>query len=488
MIKKYTIYAMLMSLLSISEVMSLGDKWFSAYALKLPVTTSLSFLVKSPGESTYLISHQSDAFRPPASTLKMLTALATRLTYNENHVFTTNLEVLGLNAVLRFSGDPSLQEEDLFALLIAYKKKFGSKIRGDLLLDASIFNGHIWAEGITWENLSACYSAPSSGLTLNDNCVFARLNSHLSVGAVAKVELPSSQSMIVSSDAKIVTKEDEGRLSCSLDASFAPLNHYVVSGCVAQTSRPLSLRFSVQDPEAYTKARITGLLKKANITLVGKIKVQKVKAGKWVAAHDSQPIKALLADMLLESNNLTADHFFKLLGAQYFAQPGNFQNGEKAVKAILKERAGIDLSSAYLADGSGLSRNSRLSAKQMMQVLEYLYTHDSQLNLVSMLPVSGLSGTLQYRDSVKGDALAGRIRAKTGMIYSTHNMAGIIETKAGKPLLFVQMVTDYLPDNEREKPFERKETRINSFEKAVYTDLIQGHLSLSQLVKPLSAG
>lgn len=462
----------------------MNETLFSSYVMRLPSNANVSFLVKAPKQPSNLISYHADLLMPPASTLKVVTALAMRLTFTESYTLTTKLEVMGNHVILRFAGDPYLNDDHIAKLLMAYKKQYGAKIKGDLLLDASILDGPQWAQGITWENLSACYSAPSTALTLNQNCVWGRLNSHVPVGKVAKVHLATGQPMTAASTAKVVTEEEYHKMACSLDASLGHQNHYDISGCMVQTEKPISLRFAVQAPESYAKKRLAGLLKDANIKLAGTVKVQKVKPGKVIASHDSPPLREMLKDMLEESNNLTSDLFFKLMGRRYFNQAGNFANGAKAVKAILKERANIDLSSAALADGSGLSRNNRIEARQIMQILEYIYLHDDQLNLISMLPVSGQTGSLQYRPSVADSTLSGRVKAKTGYIYATHNLVGFLETQSGKPLMFVQMVTDYMPADERKDNLSRKDMRINDFEQAIYTDLVKERVSLKQFIKP----
>jgi D-alanyl-D-alanine carboxypeptidase/D-alanyl-D-alanine-endopeptidase (penicillin-binding protein 4) len=56
------------------------------------------------------------------------------------------------------------------------------------------------------------------------------------------------------------------------------------------------------------------------------------------------------------------------------------------------------------------------------------------------------------------------VRGKTGTLYGTYNIAGIMSTAAGKPLLFVQMVTNYHhPDYHRH---EKRE--IRAFERQFY--------------------
>ena len=174
--------------------------------------------------------------------------------------------------------------------------------------------------------------------------------------------------------------------------------------------------------------------------------------------------------MLITSDNLIADTLFKTLGRSFFHQSGRFSNGAAAVKQILWSRAGIDLNTAQLADGSGLSRNNRLTLEQLRQVLNYFYHTNQQLSLLSKLPLSGEQGTLKYRPSMRDKSLNSRILAKSGSLYGTHNMAGFVLDKEQQPkLLFIQLVSDYfIPETEK----TTVERPIVDFERSLYRYLI----------------
>ena len=125
-----------------------------------------------------------------------------------------------------------------------------------------------------------------------------------------------------------------------------------------------------------------------------------------------------------------------------------------------------------MVDGSGLSRNNRLTANDLMKVVTYIYRHP-QLGLMNDLPVSGKSGTLQYRRSLRDVPLKGKIIAKSGSLFGTYNLAGVIKTHNGKPLLFVQLVTNYYPHmHDGEKAVL---SPIYQFEKQLYTSLYKSY-------------
>jgi D-alanyl-D-alanine carboxypeptidase/D-alanyl-D-alanine-endopeptidase (penicillin-binding protein 4) len=119
-----------------------------------------------------------------------------------------------------------------------------------------------------------------------------------------------------------------------------------------------------------------------------------------------------------------------------------------------------------MVDGSGLSRNNRIKASSLMQVITYIYNTPS-LGLLKDMPVSGESGTLLYRQSIRQAPLKGNIVAKSGSLYGSYNLAGMIKVQSGKTLLFIQLVNNYFPpDNSiNDKPITPP---ITEFEKALY--------------------
>ena len=89
--------------------------------------------------------------------LKVVTALAAKLELADDFKFETRLEQFGNNWVVRFSGDPTLQTDDLKALFTTAHSKGLKRIKGDIWLDNSAFTGYDRAVGWPWDILGVCY-------------------------------------------------------------------------------------------------------------------------------------------------------------------------------------------------------------------------------------------------------------------------------------------------------------------------------------------
>lgn len=420
------------------------------------------------GEAIY--SERSELFQQPASLQKLVTGLAAKLYLPTDFRFATTLETKQDDVILRFSGDPSFTRSHL-RVLIDRLKAHSSTINGNLYLNGAVFDHFERAIGVPWDIMGVCYSAPSSSLSMNGNCVYGKLEA---AGEPPIKAVKASASDLVTMDAgSIILREgvNSQNIDCELKLSANDNNQYSVGGCVETHRLPVSFHLAVQSPTELMIKVLYEELKRAGITLNGAIIRNDMIKGDEIARHQSGPLSQLIDDMVKKSDNLIADNLLKTLGNQYFNQPGSFENGAAAIKAILKEKAAVDLSKAVIVDGSGLSRNNKMSAKQLMQVVQYIF-RNPQAGMADTLPVSGVSGTLQWRPSLVNAPLKGQVTAKTGSLYGVYNLAGRIKTRSGKSLLFVQIISNYHPAS-KNRNVARKPIRV--FERSLYESLYNDH-------------
>ncbi len=101
---------------------------------------------------------------------------------------------------------------------------------------------------------------------------------------------------------------------------------------------------------------------------------------------------------------------------------------EKTFRELL-ESYNISSQNLIVKDGSGLSRENRLSAFQVAQLLLVIARDPKFAPLVDGLPVGGISGTLTERFIDTAPSAVGLVRAKTGTLNGTTNLAGYIESE-----------------------------------------------------------
>jgi serine-type D-Ala-D-Ala carboxypeptidase/endopeptidase (penicillin-binding protein 4) len=153
-----------------------------------------------------------------------------------------------------------------------------------------------------------------------------------------------------------------------------------------------------------------------------------------LATVESAPIARIVEQALSMSDNMLAEALARHVAIARKLPP-TFEGGAEAVTKTLAD-AGIDVTGVALSDGSGLSRDDRVPAGVLTELVAG--AADGSLQdasaLLSGLPVAGYDGTLFDR----GDAGAapGTVRAKTGTLLSVHALAGTVVTADGRLLAF----------------------------------------------------
>ncbi|TSJ89445.1 serine-type D-Ala-D-Ala carboxypeptidase [Gilliamella apicola] len=450
------------------------------YISSLPKGSDLSILVQTvEGSPKTLAKYKSDQFKQPASTQKVITALAAQLELGSDFRFVTGMYANGsvsnkqLNGdlIIKLSGDPTFSRDRLKNMISALRQKGVEKVSGNVILDTSIFASHDKAEGWSWNNLTACYNAPASAATIDDNCFYATITPG-KVGSRASVSVSSNIPVMVSGDVRTISgsSKDADDKYCELDVN-ADKNHYYLSGCIASNADKIPLKFAIVEPIEYFLNVLKNELKQQKVTYGGRVFERKQKLTDsltLLTSSQSAPLSELLTVMLKKSNNLYADTIFRTLGAHYYNTSGTWRNGGDAVKQILRKKASIDLENLVIADGSGLSRLNLVSANKLMEILQYISAHNNQLAIIEKLPIAGIDGTLQNRRSFSQAPFKEAVRAKTGYIQGSYNLAGFIQKSDGRYVAFVQLLSGYQADSKGEP----KNGAIMRFESEFYKNFI----------------
>jgi D-alanyl-D-alanine carboxypeptidase/D-alanyl-D-alanine-endopeptidase (penicillin-binding protein 4) len=167
-----------------------------------------------------------------------------------------------------------------------------------------------------------------------------------------------------------------------------------------------------------------------------------------VASVASAPLGQIVERTLEVSDNQAAEVLARHVG-QAVRQEGSFEAGTASVLAVLR-RLGVPVAGSRLYDGSGLSRSNRLSEGTLAGVLGLAERadHPALRQVLTGLPVSGFTGSLQYRFD-KGPADArGRVRAKTGTLTGVHGLAGVVDDVSNGRMAFVVVADKVRPRKE----------------------------------------
>jgi D-alanyl-D-alanine carboxypeptidase/D-alanyl-D-alanine-endopeptidase (penicillin-binding protein 4) len=121
------------------------------------------------------------------------------------------------------------------------------------------------------------------------------------------------------------------------------------------------------------------------------------------------------------------------LGAERQGAPGTVEKGIAAIHDWLGQR-GLEFAELVFENGSGLSREERISARHLGAVLLAAWQSPYMPEFLASLPILSVDGTLKRR---AGGGLAGRAHLKTGSINNVRAQAGIVLDERGRRLVVV---------------------------------------------------
>ncbi|VFS60629.1 D-alanyl-D-alanine carboxypeptidase dacB precursor [Kluyvera cryocrescens] len=234
------------------------------YINQLPAGANLALLVQKVGAPAPLIDYHGQQMALPASTQKVLTALAALLQLGPDFRFTTTLETKGSvddgtlkgDLIARFGGDPTLKRQDIRNMVATLKKSGVQKIEGNILIDTSIFASHDKAPGWPWNDMTQCFSAPPAAAIIDRNCFSISLYSAQKANDMAFIRIASYYPVTMFSQVRTLAKGSPDAQYCELDVVPGDLNRFTLTGCLPQRAEPLPLAFAIQDGASYAGAII----------------------------------------------------------------------------------------------------------------------------------------------------------------------------------------------------------------------------------------
>ena len=161
----------------------------------------------------------------------------------------------------------------------------------------------------------------------------------------------------------------------------------------------------------------------------------------------SAPLAEIVRDINKYSNNVMAQQVYLTLGrvltppapvagvADAVTAPGTFEASHKVVQRWWTERLGAD-DMPVLENGSGLSRNERITANAMGRLLQAAYVSPLMPELMGSLPINGVDGT-RSRARTRANGYA---HLKTGSLNEVVAVAGYVHGAAGKRYVLVATV------------------------------------------------
>lgn len=450
-------------------------------------------LVVSLDAGDTLFAHRADVPLAPASNMKLFTTAAALHYLGPDYRYTTFLtgmgpvrdSVLEGDLYLYGTGDPTLSARFFDSKTAVWEALADSllalgvtRIAGDLVGDASYFEGPSVGEGWDTTYITHTYAAPSSALSYNDNVVTLRVTAG-EVGGPPEVLLVPGGTVQLRNDARTVDS-GRGQIRVERRSYDGPL---VLTGTIRRGAGAQWRAVPVPDPAAFAISVFEEVLRDRGVTVEGGLRVvqgasaspvtgQQVFAPvseedtviQVLAVHRSPPLLEILEVINQRSHNLYADAVLRTVG-RVASGHGSMAAGEAAVLALIESSDG-DSGTLRMDDGSGLSRLNRASARALVELLAFMAESPHDQTFRETLPEAATSRGLRRMQQT--DA-AGNLRAKTGTIERVSALSGYVRAKNGELIAFSILSND-VPSTYRAKRVEdRIGARLASFDRPIPT-------------------
>jgi D-alanyl-D-alanine carboxypeptidase/D-alanyl-D-alanine-endopeptidase (penicillin-binding protein 4) len=148
--------------------------------------------------------------------------------------------------------------------------------------------------------------------------------------------------------------------------------------------------------------------------------------GVEIFTSTSPTLQKIIDWLLTWSDNLLAERVARLASVA----AGNSLDDAGVAKTFATLLSGLGISTSHLVvkDASGLSKQNRVTARQISQLLFTIHHDPKFAPIVGGLPIGGVTGTLQNRFVDTAPEAVGLVRAKTGTLNGTTNLAGYVES------------------------------------------------------------
>ena len=408
---------------------------------KVPVEALHVVVMEANGsqKTSALLSHQATTSINPASLSKLATTVAALDLLGPTFVWRTPLYIDGPvrdgvlqgNVYIRGSGDPRLVVERVWLLMRRLQGLGIQKIQGDIVLDRSAFDlPERNPASFDGEPLRPYNAAPDALLVNFKSLVFQFVPDR--AANVVRIHIEPPLAGVQFPTTVPLSNADCSDYRSSLRADWADPLRIRFAGSFPATCGEKIWPVAYAVPQQFAARAIAGMWQQVGGQLVGQVRDGVVPANlQPVFSVESPALSEVIRDINKFSNNVMAQQLFLTLSLQARGT-GTWDTSREAMQAWWRDRIGGEV--PVFDNGSGLSREERISALGLARLLQFVWGSPTMSELMSSLPVSGLDGTLKRS---KSQSVA---HLKTGSLRDVAGIAGYVDAANGKRLILVAVL------------------------------------------------
>ncbi|UCC21857.1 MAG: D-alanyl-D-alanine carboxypeptidase/D-alanyl-D-alanine-endopeptidase [Planctomycetota bacterium] len=397
------------------------------------VRFGIQIIEAGSGKTVY--RHNAREAMIPASNMKIITSAAALKYLGPNYEFRTRVGLCGNTLVVAGGGDPLLGDKAtdekygrgvgwMFEDITEALKRNGVRKVNDIVVDSSIFDDERVHPSWPRDELNRYYACEVSGLNFNGNCI--DITTKNTGGRVEVVVEPETGFVNVVNEVTAIRK---GKSAVGAYRN-EEINKIVIRGKCRRQAGPFAV--AIERPAVFFGYLLAEHLGRAGIDAKGQLLEKSAPAN--CKMKILREYRTTMSDCLARCNKdsfgLAAESLVKTMAAEagQEGRGGSWSKGRELIERYMLG-LGIDRSEFNIDDGSGLSRENRLSANAITKVLRDVYKSRNRQLYKESLAVGGVDGTIARY--FKEQKYKGKILGKTGYIEKAKTFSGVC-TAGGK--------------------------------------------------------
>lgn len=404
-------------------------------------------------------SHDSQKSLTPASITKIITTATALELLGGDYRYSTHVALDEDNPeriLVIGSGDPTLGSEafgnnayDFFEKSAeALKKALDPEKIFSIYVVDNLFGYNGISPEWTWIDMGNYYAAGAYGISVFDNSyklVFNTMN-RLSAPEILRTE-PEIKGLTFVNELTLNTSGSDNGYIYGTPFSY----DRSVRGNIPAGRSEFSIKGDIPDPGMLLGETLANYLRNAGIN-ISKVETAHMdyisknktpcKVGKIIHAQASPPLKDIVREVNVKSNNHFAEHLIRTIGRSQNGDAYNdaLQGGIDFIHKFWTQE-GVSTTSLTLYDGSGLAPQNAFCAAMLTDILYVMYNNSKESKqFIASLPIAGKEGTLAY--FMKNTKYEGKIIAKSGSIGGVHCYSGYL-LDGEKQYAFTVMVNKF---------------------------------------------
>jgi D-alanyl-D-alanine carboxypeptidase/D-alanyl-D-alanine-endopeptidase (penicillin-binding protein 4) len=392
------------------------------------------------------LSHRATAEMNPASVMKLITTsaglsiLGADFTWR-NRIWVDGPVVDGVlqgNLYVKGSGDPKLVLERLQSLLQDIMSKGIKEVRGDIILDGSVFDLPPKSPASFDDEPLRPYNVAPQGLLLNFNAMLFKFSPDPALG-VAKIEGEPPLANVQWPATVALASGPCQDWRTQLRADFSQAESVRFQGAYIASCGEQKWPVAYVQPNTFAPRMVQAMWAQAGGKLKGQVRtgITPVQAKLWHEAA-SLPLSDIVADINKFSNNVMAQQLFLTLSSQKGS--GNFYASRQIVLRWWQQKLPKQ-TLPVIDNGSGLSREERSNALALSELLQWAAQSPFSAALQNSLAIAGVDGTVsRLKDRSPNSVAIGRAKLKSGSLRDVASLAGYVEGLSGQRYVFVVLI------------------------------------------------